>query len=161
MHLKIHAAFPGSEFSINSSLNLVPVSIILNKLFRRVVNTQVETMSALTLKQARELGLFERAWLPDILPPSTHHITLIHNHPLNCAQGEFSFSPADWQDFSSQLRPEQRMDAPFVNWAKSLRKMQGQGHTLWHYPAFDRHWVFFCKADAGYCEYVMWINVVE
>jgi hypothetical protein len=158
MNLKIHATLPGSEFSLNSSLSLLPFHALLNTLFKRIVRIQIETAHPLTLKQARELQLFEDGWLPDILPASTRQIQFMNNLKLNYAQGEFYFSPGDWHEFSAKLRHEKMMDAPFINWAKSLRKMQGEGHTLWHYPASDRHWVFFCRADEGYCEYVMWIG---
>jgi hypothetical protein len=86
---------------------------------------------------------------------------LVKSTWIHFAQGEFYFSPGDWRDFSAKLEPESAlekiMDAPFVNWAKSLRKMQCDGHSLWHYCAQHRHWMFFCKADEGYCEYVMWM----
>lgn len=162
MHLKIHTAIPGSEFSLNSNLNLFPFPSVLNKLFRRAVNIQIEASTALTLKEARELHLFEQGWLPDILPPTTHHLQLVKSPNIVFAQGEFHFQPDGWQSFNEKLEPEKVLDrtmgAPFVNWAKSLRKMQGEGHTLWHYHTHDRHWMFFCKADKGYCEYVMWVD---
>ena len=156
MHLKIHAILPGSEFNLRSSLNLLPFPALLDTLFRRVARSQPEDSHVLTLKQARELHLFDRGWLPRILPPSTHELHMVNNPQLNCAQGEFRFAPFDWAEFSARLRPEAVLEAPFVNWARSLRRMRGEGHSLWHYPAADRHWVFFCKADEGYCEYVMW-----
>lgn len=160
MHLKIHSALPGSEFNLNSSLNLFPFPAVLNKLFRRAVNIQIESSTAPTLEEARELHLFEQGWLPDILPPSTHHLQLVKSIKINFAQGEFFFSPCEGQSFRAKLEPEQvlekTMAAPFVNWAKSLCKMQGDVHTLWHYSSHGRHWIFFCKADEGYCEYVMW-----
>jgi hypothetical protein len=158
MNLKIHAVLPGSEFTMNSSLNLLPFHALLNKLFRRVVQITIETSGPLSLKQARSYRLFEEGWLPDILPHSTHQIRCSNNQQLNYAHGEFYFSPKEWQQFSASLNPEKNMEAPFVNWAKSLRKMQGEGHTLWNYSEGDRNWVFFCKKDMGYCEYVMWVG---
>lgn len=161
MHLKRHTTLPGSEFNLNSSLNLFPFPSILNKLFRRAVNIQIEASPALTLAEAHELQFFEHGWLPDILPPSTHRLHLVKSPQISFAQGEFFFSSGDWPGFSASLESEdiltKTLDAPFVNWAKSLRKMQGDGHTLWHYCANVRHWMFFCKADQGYCEYVMWL----
>lgn len=161
MHLKIYTSLPGSEFNLHSRLNLFPFPAVLNKLFRRAVNIQIESSPVLTLAEARELHLFEQGWLPDILPPSTSHLQLVKSPSINFAQGEFHFSPGDWLEFCAKLEPEyaleKTMDAPFVNWAKSLRKMQGDGHTLCHYCAQGRHWMFFCKADQGYCEFVMWM----
>jgi hypothetical protein len=156
MNLKIHATLPGSEFNLTSSLNLLPFHALLNKLFRRVVQPQVETTSLHSLEQVRKINLFEEGWLPDILPASTHRIQIRKNLLLDYAQGEFYFAPADWHEFSAKLRHEETMNAPFVNWPKSLRQMQGEGHSLWYYREREHHWVFFCKADKGYCEYVMW-----
>lgn len=162
MHLKIHTTLPSGEFNLNSLLNLFPFPAVLNRLFRRAVNIQIESFPALALADARELRLFDEGWLPDILPPSAHHLQLVKSPQIVFAQGEFFFSPGDWQAFSARLEPEKllekTMDAPFVNWAKSLRKMQGDGHTLWHFSARARHWMFFCRAEAGYCEYVMWAD---
>ena len=162
MYLKIQSTLPNSEFNLNSSLNLFPFPAVLNKLFRRAINIQIDASLALTLNQAREFHFFEQGWLPDILPPSAHHLQLVKSLHINFAQGEFLFSPGDWPDFSAKLEPEmmleKTMDAPFVNWAKSLRKMQGDGHSVWHYSALGRHWMFFCKADQGFCEYVMWMG---
>ena len=156
MNLKIHATLPGSDFSLNTSLNLLSFPALLNKLFRRAAHVQVETSVSLTLKQAYELHLIEQGWLPDILPASAHRIRMLNNPCLKCAQGEFCFDASDWQSFSAKLRSEKMMEAPFINWAKSLRTMQDDGHSLWHYPATGRHWVFFCKEE-GHCEYVMWM----
>jgi hypothetical protein len=159
MNLKIHATLPGSEFNLTSSLNLLPFQTVLNKIFKRIGKVQFEAGIPLTLEQARELRLFADGWLPDILPRSTHNIQVMNNLRLHFSQGEFHFSPRDWPEFSAYLKCEKLMSAPFVNWAKSLRKMQGEGHTLWNFSAQDRHWVFFCKADTGYCEYVMWYSL--
>ena len=156
MNLKIHASLSGSEFSLHSSLSLLPFPALLNQLFRRAVHVEPETAISLTLKQAYELHLFEKGWLPAILPASTHHIRMTNNSAMQCAQGEFYFSSRDWIEFCAKLRPEKIMQAPFINWEKSLCKMQGEGHTLWYYPATGRHWLFFCKEE-GYCEYVMWM----
>ncbi|MDH4286042.1 MAG: hypothetical protein OEV26_01280, partial [Gallionella sp.] len=60
MHLKLHTSLPASEFTLNSSLNLFPFPAILNKLFRRTINIQIEASTALTLAQARELDLIEQ-----------------------------------------------------------------------------------------------------
>jgi len=161
MYLKIHSVLPGSEFNLHSRLNLFPFPASLNKLFRRAVNIQIEASPVLTLPEVHELHLFDQGWLPNILPPSTHHLHLVKSPKINFAQGEFFFSHDDWQDFSARLEPEKTiektMEESIVCWAKSLRKMQGDGHTLWHYCADCRHWMFFCKADEGHCEFVMWV----
>ena len=156
MNLKIHATLTGSEFNLTSSFNLLPFNALLNTIFRRLVQIQLETLCPLSIKHARKMKLFEEGWLPDILPPSTNRILIRKNVQLLYAHGEFYFAPVDWQEFSIKLSHEEMVDAPFVNWARSLRKIRLEGYSLCFYRKDFHLWAFFCKNESGYCEYVMW-----
>src|SRR5688500_8592456 len=48
-----------------------------------------------SLADARADHLFERGWLPDILPASAHDIRTTNNLDLNLSEGEFSFKPVE------------------------------------------------------------------
>jgi hypothetical protein len=47
--------------------------------------------------------LFERAWLPEIIPPSSRDIVTKNDLDLNTSTGEFHFDPADRAAFVAQL----------------------------------------------------------
>jgi len=56
-----------------------------------------------TLDDARKDRLFERGWLPDILPVSTLDIQVSSELGTNHADGEFSFEPAEFAAFTTRL----------------------------------------------------------
>jgi hypothetical protein len=56
-----------------------------------------------TLATARADRLFERGWLPDILPPSTYGIRTANDLDLNTSEGEFSFDHSEYVSFAKQL----------------------------------------------------------
>jgi hypothetical protein len=87
-----------------------------------------------TLSDARNDRLFERGWLPDILPASAREIRVISNIDTNRSEGEFSFDPADFTSFAAQL---QSVD-------QSLQ-----------YSAGGDTWTFSCDPARGHCRYSM------
>ena len=87
-----------------------------------------------TLDDARNDQLFERGWLPDILPPSAHDIRVTNDLDGNRSEGEFSFDPADFLSFVAQF---ESLYPPF------------------EYSAGGYTWVFFCDSMSGHCYYSM------
>ena len=97
--------------------------------------SDVVTRKYATLDDARRDRLFERGWLPDILPPSARQIRVSSNVDVNTADGEFSFDPKDFAVFTARLRP--RKDGSFEF-------------------SVDRNtWVFSCDSGHTYCHYSM------
>jgi hypothetical protein len=58
-----------------------------------------------TLDDARRDCLFERGWLPDILPPSARDIRVRSDLDVNSSESEFSFDAMHFAAFVAQLRP--------------------------------------------------------
>jgi hypothetical protein len=87
-----------------------------------------------TPDDARIDGLFDRGWLPDILPASSYDIRATTDLDLNRSEGEFSFDPADFPSFASQF---QSLYQPF------------------EYSAGGYTWVFYCDLAGGHCYYSM------
>lgn len=50
-----------------------------------------------TLADARED--IEKGWIPDCLPPSTHHLSDSHDLDTNRGEGTFEFAPVDFAMF--------------------------------------------------------------
>jgi hypothetical protein len=87
-----------------------------------------------TLDDARKDRLFERGWLPDILPSSTHDIRVTSDLDVNTCEGEFSFDPAHFAGFVAQLR---RIGQSF------------------QYSADRSTWTFSCDSARGHCRFSM------
>ena len=86
-----------------------------------------------TLDDARRDRLFERGWLPDVLPPSTHDIRVSNNVDVNSSEGEFSFDPAEFPVFAARL--------------------QIIGNETFQFSSGQDSWKFSCDSRRGYCRY--------
>ena len=111
-----------------------------------------------SLEAARADRLFDRGWLPDILPPSAHSIRTSNNLDLNTSEGQFSFSASEYPSFAAQLQPYRPVVAPFVAFDEGVTKMKHKGFQPLIYEVDGTVWVFFCKPGNGYCEYDMWLR---
>lgn len=58
-----------------------------------------------SLAEARIDHLFDRGWLPDILPASAYDIRTNNNLDLNLSEGQFSFEPLEAAAFMSRVQP--------------------------------------------------------
>jgi hypothetical protein len=119
-----------------------------------VLNDTVESNYG-TLVEARADRLFERGWLPDILPPSTRDITTRNQLDLNYSTGGFSFDPSDAQSLTARLSPGAIHLAKFDDWDKTVAARKAKGLQAWSYRDGSYGWVFFCDMVRGRCEYMM------
>jgi len=101
-----------------------------------------------SLQLAREDRVFDRGWLPDILPPSSSKITTSNNLDLNTSQGSFELTPNEWPLLEVQLAPGS-IDAPFADWSGTVADHRERGFRPWHYASSDVRWVFFLQARCG------------
>ena len=116
-----------------------------------VVSTEYRTLS-----EARNDGLFERGWLPDILPLSTHAIHVANNLDLNTSEGSFRFSSDDFQGFRERLIETSSSSlGQFSGSRSALDRMESEGYPLLQYSASLSTWLFSCAQEQGTCEYVM------
>lgn len=111
-----------------------------------------------SLADARTDHLFERGWLPDILPASAHDIRTTNNLDLNLSEGEFSFKPVEAAAFVSRVQPYRAVPNQFESIEPLAAKMRRKGFEAYSFTNEDTAWVFFCKAETGYCEYTMWLH---
>ena len=109
-----------------------------------------------TLDAAREDQLFERGWLPDILPPSAPNIKTSNNLDVNTSVGQFSFKPSEYHLLVTKLQPYEKVVTPFVRWDNKVEKLKRKGFTPLTYEINSSIWVFFCKPEIDYCEYTLW-----
>lgn len=108
-----------------------------------------------TLAEARDDGLFDRGWLPDILPQSARDIRTRNNLDHNTSTGEFSFDPRDAPAFVARLKPGALPRMKFADWNAIVDAQAADGHRAWSYRDGVYGWVFFCNLRKGYCEYML------
>jgi len=111
-----------------------------------------------TLADARADRLFERGWLPNVLPASTIDIQTVNNLDTNTSTGQFLFAPSDGPAFLTKLTAGVPMESRFAHWPRTVAKYIEQGFTPWRYRDEDTTWVFFCLPAAGKCEYFAWLR---
>ena len=109
-----------------------------------------------TVAQAREDRLFERGWLPDILPASAVTIRVSNNLDLNTSEGEFSFTSTDFSPFSARLTAGAPPRAPFNDWHSFVQGKLNQGYIPGVFERDGSTWVFVCHEKKGHCTYRMW-----
>ena len=63
-----------------------------------------------TRADAEAKSLFERGWLPNIIPTSSRQIAVKNNLDLNISEGEFKFDASDHDDFIDRLERTQSRD---------------------------------------------------
>ncbi|WP_235318649.1 hypothetical protein [Lysobacter sp. A03] len=112
------------------------------------------TSRYVTLDEAKADRLFERGWLPDILPPSTNTIRTENDLDLNLSEGEFSFVPAEAEPLFGKLSP----GAPSAIVLQTVSSYRRRGYSAWSYRDEDSTWAFFCQESKGHCEYLMWLR---
>ena len=109
-----------------------------------------------TLAEARQDGLFDRGWLPDILPPSARDIRTNNNLDHNTSTGEFSFDPKDAPALIARLKPGALPAMKFADWNDIVDAQAAGGRRAWSYRAGREYgWVFFCDLREGHCEYML------
>jgi hypothetical protein len=109
-----------------------------------------------TISKARQDRLFERGWLPDVLPDSSRDIRVANDLDTNVSGGYFYFSPDDAPKFQRHVTPGAPTVAPLLDWPAERERKRRDGFAESTYQADGSTWVFFCKVDEGYCEYAMW-----
>ncbi|EOA6612480.1 hypothetical protein JKP25_01350 [Vibrio vulnificus] len=82
-------------------------------------------------QQAQADQLFERGWLPDVLPVSTTQIEVANDLDNNTSQGSFVIAEKEMAQFLSQLQPletanQYRLESDNSVWIFNLGE---QGHV--------------------------------
>ena len=109
-----------------------------------------------TLQDARADELFQRGWLPDILPPSSHDIQTSNDLDINVSSGEFHFKPEEFPGFAMKVRPYSRRESRLYGLEADINRLMRQGYVPYEYVSDGSVWVFLCRTDRGVCEYRMW-----
>ena len=98
--------------------------------------------------------LFQRGWLPSIIPKSSYDIRTKNDLDINVSEGQFSFAPNHAEEFIKHL---QRMDASEFSGIDSVRFM-GRGYWPHYFRNENSWWQFFINIEKGHCKYRMGLS---
>jgi hypothetical protein len=98
-----------------------------------------------TVVEARRDGLFERGWLPDVLPPSVRDIEVSNNLDINTSVGEFWFDTSEYEKLTAKLTPQR----------KQTKTDNEPNYEHYLYLEEEFQWNFSCSKAKGYCRYDM------
>ena len=109
-----------------------------------------------TLEDARADRLFERGWLPDVLPDSAVDIHAANDLDIGTSRSRFDYRVGDDAALFAALQPGAPAQAPFDDWAYLVAKQSADGRLPWTLHRDGSTWVFFCDRGAGHCETWLW-----
>lgn len=107
-----------------------------------------------TIDDARNAGLFERGWLPDVLPSSTRDIEVRNDLDLNVSAGEFVLSRSDLDNFAAHFRPYSAEPVNGdVHLASYLQAKEKEGLRVGVLEGTSSVWAFACDPKTARCTY--------
>ena len=109
------------------------------------------TTTYLTRSEAEADKLFERGWLPSLIPSTATNIRVTNDLDLNTSEGSFSFQPSESAAFTGLLH---RLDASSSS-RSHLEDRQTPGAIAHRYSDGTNEWTFLVSPDSGHCDYYM------
>ena len=116
----------------------LPVAALITAMLMLMVGCDDSVSSTYSTRAEAEAdNLFDRGWLPEIVPPSSKSITMTNDLDLNTSNGQFKFDPADYSAFVAYLErtPSQDKD----------------GASAYSYE----DWVFWISPNKSECSFYM------
>lgn len=95
--------------------------------------------------------LFERGWLPSLIPLSSHDIRVESELDVNAAAGNFSFDSTERVRFTGALR---KMQISEIRESDQFRYLE-RGYWPFEHRSKSTRWIFFVHEDKGHCEFRM------
>ncbi|KAF0187550.1 MAG: hypothetical protein FD168_2552 [Desulfobulbaceae bacterium] len=101
-------------------------------------------------------NLFERGWLPSLIPASAKDITTSNDLDINISEGEFRYDPKETTEFLKHLKPYSGQKPKLDRWQTYIAKQKNEGYDAFEYTAGKTVWVFLVSTGTGHVRYVMW-----
>lgn len=126
-------------------------SIVAIGIFFALFGCALDTVTSqyATLEEARADRLFERGWLPEVLPPSTTRIRTENELDLNLSEGTFSFEPAEANGLLNALSKGAPPTSRLADWDDTVSSYTGRGYSAWHFRDEDSTWASSAKRPRG------------
>ena len=109
-----------------------------------------------TKAEASADSLFDKGWLPDLVPDSATNIHVENNLDLSISWGSFRFAPRDWALMERGANMQLASPAPFEGWSNTQSEFISKGYRELQHSEDHTTWVFFCRPSSGTCEHFMW-----
>ena len=106
-----------------------------------------------TVDDARKAKMFEKGWLPSVLPETAEHISITTEVDVGRCSGSFFLPEADLVEFQSQLSSEPlsfRYDA----WRDEIERMERDGREVLYYRSDRATFAFSCERVDRSCEFM-------
>lgn len=108
------------------------------------------------INDARANHVFEKGWLPDMLPASTYDLKVITTVEDSTGRGRFRFDSKDYRAFSSNLSPYNSVMSKDDRDNKSIEQLLAKGYEAHTYSSSRGDWVFLCNPREAICEFFVW-----
>ena len=108
------------------------------------------------LNEARADRLFERGWLPDILPASTHDLKVATTMDIGAGRGRFRFDPEDYPVFTAQLSAHDGTMSIVDSDNYSIRRLLERDYEAYSFAGSRVKWAFLCDQKEAICEFFIW-----
>jgi hypothetical protein len=100
--------------------------------------------------------LFERGWLPSLIPASARDITTSNDLDTNKSEGEFRYDTKETNEFLRHLKPYSGQKLPLSRWQTFVVEKKKEGYDAFEYAADKLVWIFLVNERTGHVRYVMW-----
>jgi len=109
-----------------------------------------------TRAEAEADSLFERGWLPSLIPATSKDIKTSNNIDINISEGEFRYDLKETNEFLNHLKPYTGQKPKLDRWQSYIVKQKKEGYDPFEYAADENVWVFLVNTRTGHVRYVMW-----
>lgn len=107
-------------------------------------------------EKAEEAKLFERGWLPSLIPLSAMDITTTNDLDINISEGEFKFDLKETNEFIKNLMPFSNLKLPVSSWQSKISILKKNGYDAFEYTSDQSVWIFVVNNRTGHARYMMW-----
>lgn len=109
-----------------------------------------------TVDDARKSHVFDKGWLPDLLPASAYDLKVVTNVEISAGRGKFRFDPKDYPEFLAKLARYEGSMSKIDDDNESIKKLLGEGYEARAYSMGATSWIFLCEQKKAVCEFFVW-----
>ncbi|HLK97978.1 MAG TPA: hypothetical protein VK364_09440, partial [Hymenobacter sp.] len=108
------------------------------------------------LGEARAAQVFEKGWLPDILPASAYDLEVITTVDVAAGRGSFYFDPKDYPAFTAKLSAYNGAMSKIDHDNKAIKELLAKNYEAHTYSSRRGYWIFLCDPKEFFCKFFVW-----
>ncbi len=136
-------------------MNNKTVYILLLSVFLFDGCSEIVTKYYPTRAKAEEDNLFEKGWLPSIIPKSATDITTSIDLDINTSKGDFRYAAIETNAFLSHLKPYSVSNPDLKQGQSYFAKQRKDGYDAFEFIANKTVWIFLVNTSTNHVRYVM------